>query len=474
MTLSEDPVPLRRERMDSPFFDTQDTIFALATAQGRGAIAIVRCSGEDVEKKLAAAFSRPEALARARGYEAVYGHFQAPGNGERIDEVLLLKFLKPRSYSGENMLEIQCHNSPAVLKKIYEVLRELGMRPAQPGEFSYRSVKYGKRDLTQAEAAALLGQSISQNQRRHALQQMESPFFSEIRRQRSELLEILARTELQLDYDENELEFDYDITESRPIVEKTLDCLQQSLSTYRLQQVALSTYRIVLAGCPNSGKSSLFNYLLQNSRSIVSAQAGTTRDYLEAEFEIGGQLVKLYDTAGLHGNSPDPIEQEGIRRCWELLERAHIIIWVQDLAGPSHLSRPDTGLRKFAETHQIPMIEIGNKSDLIDGSRQDSLLQVSAHSGEGIPKLLSGIQTLLPKLPAEPSAMGPANERQAKLLGEAFSLLHEYNTQIPAGLSADLASELLRQACGRLGEMTGDITNREALREIFQNFCVGK
>ncbi len=509
-------------------FECSDAIFALATVPGKSAVAVFRCSGERVWQYFERSFSRYDALETARGHSAVYGFLRRPAaapstasppvSPEPIDEVLLLKFCAPRSYSGQDMLEIHCHGSLAVLEAVRRLLRELGLRPAQRGEFSYRSIKYGKRSLHQAEAIALLSETQSQNQRRSALwhlQRLDNSLLRKLSELRSELLQLLARTELQLDYDETELEFEYPLPDSLPLAESCLGYLRSSLASFRLQQSCWQTRNIVLVGAANSGKSLLFNRLLRRERSIVSAQAGTTRDYLEALLELAGQSIRLYDTAGLRHDSVDSIEEQGIRRSWELLEQADFLLLLSDVRVvlPELLLSEDKeqGSRALAELCQLRsrllelaqqrgsrLLEVWNKIDLLDAEgrsalvarRQDLLARsgeqgashhlffCSAKSGQGLGELLEFLEQSLPAQLALPDADAPVSERQARLLEQAAVLLQEYCNGLRGRgeqiFDLDWGSELLRQICGRLGEVSGEACNAAMLREIFQEFCVGK
>ncbi|WGK69393.1 50S ribosome-binding GTPase [Candidatus Haliotispira prima] len=560
-------------------FRNGDAIFALATVPGKSAVAVFRCSGPTVWQLFANAFSRYGALERAESHSAVYGFLLYPDSSEKdalVDEVLLLKFCAPRSYSGEDMLEIHCHGSLAVLDAVRKLLRKLGLREARRGEFTYRSIKYGKRNLHQAEAIALLAESRSQNQRRSALYHLDqphNPFTQRLQQMRSDLLQILARSELQLDYDETELEFHYQLPDSLPSARSHLQYLRDCLSSYRLQKNCWKTCKIVLIGAVNSGKSSLFNRLLAQERSIVSEQAGTTRDYLEAHFELAGQSILLYDTAGLRRDSDDPIEQQGMLRSRQLLEQADFVLLLSDIrvalvdltrrwpdiraahehsakewqdgyaeadnptadltvteteteitmdAAVAELQRYRSEMRQIAAKRKLPLLEIWNKSDLLSSPNlpplpnqthvnqtsdnkdqtdtkaiseqlQDEwqkqraaeneagteccLFLCSAKTGQGLPQLIDELQRSLPvQLKAETEA--PLSERQAELIHQTAELLQEYcdglQNREQQLFDMDWGSELLRQICGRLGEVNGQTFNAEMLRDIFQQFCVGK
>ena len=516
---------LRSEQISGEsYFQLDDAIFALATVPGKSAVAVFRCSGTRVWKFFEGSFSRYHALVRAVSHSATYGFLLQPEDREKVDEVLLLKFCAPSSYSGEDMLEIHCHGSIAVLDAVRRLLQRLGLREAERGEFTYRSIKYGKRNLHQAEAIALLAESQSQNQRRSALEQLSSTLLPKLQQFRGELLQVLARSELQLDYDETELEFHYELPDSLPLAQSCLQYLGDCLASYRLQKNFWKEYKVVLVGATNSGKSSLFNRLLTRDRSIVSERAGTTRDYLESRLELGGQTILLYDSAGLRSFSDDPIEKQGIQRTWELLEQADFLLLLSDVriawpqcqqkvsmpsseeheitdyaAAHSELEQLRKQLLQLATERRLNLIEIWNKCDLLDskqifhlqatmsslqrthnGQSGYRLLLCSAHSGRGLAQLVTELETSLKRYKG-PQQEAPVSERQARLLQEAADLLAEYcdglRSQIhecPELFDLDWASELLRQICGRLGEVSGEACNATILREIFQQFCVGK
>ena len=528
-----EPTELRSESSDRPFIDG-DAIFALATVPGKSAIAVFRCSGRAVWELFECSFSRYSALENAESHSAVYGFLRWPqvlesgrfSSSEILDEVLLLKFCAPKSYTGEDALEIHCHGSLAVLDALRKLLCTLGLREAERGEFSYRSIRCGKRSLHQAEAIALLSESQTQNQRRSALahwEKRESSLNRNLQKLRAELLQVLARTELQLDYDESELEFHYELPESLSVVKNALRSVQNSLRAYELQESCWNPCRVVLAGAANSGKSSLFNRLLSRERAIVSQQAGTTRDYLEAHLELEGQGILLCDTAGLRCQSNDPIEGQGIERSRQLIEQADFLLLLTDirtaladLAENSVLAaqllaeilktEPYEGAEALTQLrfqratlyHRDKVcIEIWNKSDLLYSGKCPQILAkfddwkeqlqnqpdngdvalhfCSALSGEGLPQLLVDLGRRLPTM-SEVPGQAPLNERQAGLLRESAALLQEYcdglsNEEL---FDLDWASELLRQVCGRLGEFTGEDCNKVMLRDIFAQFCVGK
>ena len=307
---------------------------------------------------------------------------------------------------------------------------------------------------------------------------------------RSDLLQVLARSELQLDYDETELEFHYELPDSLPLAQRNLEYLQSCLASYQLQQSHWREYKIVLVGATNSGKSSLFNRLLTRERSIVSHQAGTTRDYVEARFELGGQNILLYDTAGLRYDSDDSIEKQGIQRTWQLIEQADLLLLVSDVRIVQENAKENEANNKALQELQKhrsqlkkigqPFIEIWNKCDLLDASPivqkfSQPVLLCSTINEQGIAPLITELESRLPNYLSQQNE-GPVNERQAKLLYDAAQLLQEYcsGLQNPESFELDWASELLRQICGRLGEVNGDCCNAVMLRDIFQQFCIGK
>ena len=511
---------LRGERAEGElYFCKDDAIFALATVPGKSAIGVFRCSGLKVWHFFQQTFSRYHSLLQAESHTATYGFLHHPQTKELLDEVLLLKFCAPRSYSGEDMVEVHCHGSIAVLNALHSLLLLIGLREAERGEFTYRSIKYGKRSIHQAEAIVLLTNSNSQNQRRNALEQFHSPMLQKLQQIRVELLQVLARSELQLDYDETELEFYYQLPDSLPLARASLEYLENCLASYRLRRSYWQEWKIVLIGATNSGKSSLFNSLLLRERSIVSEQAGTTRDYLEAYLELDGQSILLYDTAGLRSDSEDLIEQKGIERTWQLLEQADCVLLLSDIRvvqqeelNSTFLGQEPAKQDELNELRELPelraelrdsllqrkklLIEVWNKCDLLDNVAIQQLKQFapsthpvifcSVKDSQGLPQLLSKLESLLPHSQGTQGGAGianpetkieaPVNEHQADLLHQAAKLLEEYcdGLQNSELFELDWASELLRQICGRLGEISGEACNTKMLRDIFQQFCVGK
>lgn len=497
---SNEPLEFHSDgRLSGEFQDLDQSIFALASPYGKSAVAVFRCSGQRVFEQVSRIFSRSEALQEAESHQVIYGYLLEASTRtenqqlEKIDEVLLLKFIAPRSYTGENMLEIHCHGSIAVVNAISGLLQLIGLKQAAAGEFTYRSIKYGKRSLAQSEALSLLANSYTETQRRDAIAQMNSNFIHELSGHREKLLEVLARFELQLDYDQDELDFDYSVSNCLADVQACQEFVANSLAAYRLRGPFLKTWKLVLVGAVNSGKSSLFNYLLHSERSIVSQEAGTTRDFLEAHLELAGHMLSLYDTAGLRSDSDDPIEQEGIQRSWQKIREAEIVILVHDANllknniaegyGQELLDQDNELYRKLkmqCDQSGAYFLELWNKVDCEPSLREQIPegrgLAVSAHSGYGLASLLGEIEALLPHL-SSTAELSPSSERQARLLLAASELLRELVSQITRDseeVLLDLTTELLRQICSRLGEVNGQVLNREALRHIWDNFCVGK
>jgi len=377
--------------MSRTYFDRESPIAALATLEGRAALAIIRTSGEAAIEGVAHCFSHPEALQKAAGYCAVHGWFIDPVAGERIDEVVMLVYRAPHSFTGENAVEIMCHGSPAVERRILDVLYAQGFEPALHGEFSFRAFIHGKTDLVTAEAINELTVASCEAARQDALERLSGVLSEKLNAMRSSMIDVLADINARLDYPEDEGPSEElslgglpspslkgslqkrpsqgAALENVPDIESTLGAgdasnasgagnasnaenasgaglapesepwvlhlraaqrsLAELLATYPGGKLRQEGFLVVIAGRPNAGKSSLFNLLVREERAIVSPEPGTTRDWLESWITIGEFMVRLIDTAGLR-QSQNQIEAEGVRRAQELLDRADIVLYLVD------------------------------------------------------------------------------------------------------------------------------------------------
>lgn len=439
-------------------YDTQDIIYALATPWGQSGLAVIRISGEGCARTLAPFFSRPNALVGAPNATLVHGYLADEG-GQTLDEVVIAVNTQGHGYTAEEALEISCHGSLAVIQAILALLGRIGMRSAEAGEFTFRAFLHGRLDLTQAEAVEELVGSVSQRSRSLSLQRLQGRLGRHIAELKERLITVLASVEVQLDYAEDEVDefvFPHDDLAS------LIGDIANLCDTYQVGRLYKEGAKVVLAGSTNVGKSSLFNLLLKEERSIVSPFRGTTRDYIEADIEIGGIPIRLYDTAGLR-ESEDVVEQQGIVRTERLIGEADLIIYLVDSTDLGHIPTEDERT-----------IVVYNKSDLVRPAEGN--LAISAQSGEGVGALLSEIERHLKQSLPEPSDgdLIIEGERQWRLLESARAALQRAQALSGAAAVLDIIAVELGEALTSLGELTGQVRSDDILERIFSGFCVGK
>ncbi len=476
--------------MPRSYFDSDVPIAAPATPDGESALAVLRAFGPGAIGLAASCFSKPEALESAPAKTLVRGGLVDPGTGEAIDEVLAAVFRAPGGPVGEDGVEFYCHGSPAVVRRALGALEAAGFSPALPGEFSFRAFLRGKTDLVRAEAVQELVAASSDGGRAEALRRLGGALSRRVAALRAGLVGLLAEAEARLDFDEEE-----GAPEGRvdPAVLAELRAAVESLAaSYSVGRLYESGALVVVAGRPNAGKSSLFNLLLREERSIVSAESGTTRDWIEAGIELGGLPVRLVDTAGLR-EADHEVEAEGVARSRRKAAAAAAVVYVVDgIAGlgPDDesflLSRPDA-------------IRAWNK---VDDPRcrpaPAGFVAVSALEGRGVAELASAIRDAVAPgfgraaaadgaggavdggaaaaAPARAARREPsvASERQKSLLDRAAAALSAAESGLRRGDYLDALSVRLREAADALGEITGEVASEDILDSIFSKFCLGK
>lgn len=462
--------------MARTYLDTKSPIAALATPPGRGALAIIRTSGENAIELCARCFSKAAALKEAPGYTMVHGFVVDPRNDEKIDEIVASVFRSPHSFTGEDSVELSCHGSSAVTGRVIEVLESVGFSPALPGEFSFRAFINGKTDLVRAEAINELTKAQCETARVDALKRLTGALSSEFAFLRSEMLDLLAEIEARLDYPEDEgPEIEEAWVGRLSTYSGHLEKLSKSYMAGRLRQEGAL---VVVAGRPNAGKSSLFNLIVREERAIVSPEPGTTRDWLEAWIEVGGYALRLVDTAGLRQVTAG-IEAEGVRRSRELMERADIVVFLVD--GSVGLTPEDEG---FLERRPFAL-KLWNKID-VPGCQAipDGWLGVSAKKGEHMDELERAVLARLDEVsdpcaaagsaaPAE-EAVRIATERQKILVDRCRQSVSRATADAKNGVPLDMVALDVREAAGALGEITGEIGGEEVFERIFGSFCLGK
>jgi tRNA modification GTPase len=455
------------------YFDRNTPIAALATPEGRSALAVVRTSGASAIELVARCFSNRQALLNAQPYQAVYGWFIDPATGEQVDEVIELVFRAPHSFTGENAVEIMSHGSPAVVERILDVLYAQGFSPALHGEFSFRAFLQGKTDLVRAEAINELTHASCEAARHDALQRLSGALSRKLAEIRDLMVDLLADINAKLDYPEDE--GPEESSRWLEIMQDARDALSVLIQSYHGGRLRQEGFLVVIAGRPNAGKSSLFNLFAREERAIVSPEPGTTRDWIETWISIGEFAVRLVDTAGLR-RSQNMIEAEGVRRSQSLLERADVILYLVD--GVAGLNDED---REFAARHPEALL-LWNKADLsrclpppegwIPLSAKD-VRSFGAFENIVIDKLRSYARTAQETGTLE-RQIRIASERQADLLKQSEQALSQALEAYTAGAGLDLVALHIREAAEAIGEITGDIAADEVLERVFSTFCLGK
>ena len=447
----------------------EDTIIALATPPGVGAISVIRLSGSKSIAAIDKIFSGKIKIAEAKSHTIHYGRIVK--NSEIIDDVLISVFKAPNSYTAEDCIEISSHGSPLIAQEIISlIINNTEVRLAEQGEFTKRAFLNGKMDLTQAEAVADLINSRTVISLRGFRNQLDGLLSSKVIFLRKKLIDISSFIELELDFAEENIEF----VKRAQLVEKIDEILREVeilLSSFAFGRIMRDGINVAIVGEPNVGKSSLLNYLLKETRAIVSEIPGTTRDTIREEISIDGFLFRLHDTAGLR-TSEDTIEKEGIQRAREAIRKADMVLFIGDVSvGFSSLIERD-----LAELNSsLRIVKVLNKIDLgIRGAYSENF-RISAVSGLGIRELLNGIKnlTLQDSSYTEKSAV-VTNIRHYDCLKKAKeNLLNAKNTAV-SKLSGEFLASDFRAAEIALAEIIGEVTPEEILNNIFSKFCVGK
>ncbi len=460
----------------------QDTIVALATPSGSGAIAIIRLSGKDA---IAIADSCFQSVKNNKSLKDQATHTIHLGHiveDKRVyDEVLVSVFKNPNSYTGEDVVEVSCHGSAYIQQEIIQLFLRKGCRMANAGEFTLRAFLNGKLDLSQAEAVADLIASDNEASHQIAMQQMRGGFSSEIAKLREELLNFASLIELELDFAEEDVEF-ADRTQFKSLVDRIVFVLKRLIDSFAVGNVIKNGIPVAIVGEPNVGKSTLLNALLNEERAIVSDIAGTTRDTIEDELSIGGIGFRFIDTAGIR-ETEDVVESIGIKKTFEKIEQSQVTIYLFDSTkGIADLKSIQIELEKIKNKYpQKPLLIIANKIDLLDDSQLATLQQqiegvqlLSAKTGFGVEQLTDSLLNLINTGALRNNETIVTNTRHYDALLKAFEEVQKVKYGLDSGLSGDLLAIDIRQTLYHFGEITGEITNDDLLGNIFANFCIGK
>src|SRR5690554_574737 len=462
-----------------------DTIVAMATPAGAGAIAVLRLSGPEAISIASSIFTSVSGknLAEQKSHTVHLGHIK---DGEKIiDEVLVTIFKNPNSYTGEDVVEISCHGSNYIQQEIIQLCLRKGCRMADAGEFTLRAFLHGKMDLSQAEAVADLIASDSAASHQLAIQQMRGGFSSEIKKLREELLNFASLIELELDFAEEDVEF-ANREEFQELISKITQVLKRLIDSFATGNVLKNGIPVAIVGEPNVGKSTLLNALLNEDRAIVSEIAGTTRDTIEDEIIIGGISFRFIDTAGIR-ETVDVIEGLGIQKTFQKIEQAQVVIYLFD-AEKFHpeVSGSDSKFQLEIETIQNKyplknLVIVANKVDKLSQeeiknlqSAISNLQLLSAKSRQGVEELQNKLLDFVNTGALRNNETIVTNSRHYDAMLKALEEIIKVQEGIDSGLSGDLLAIDIRQALQYFGEITGEISNDELLGNIFANFCIGK
>ncbi|MCS7082372.1 MAG: tRNA uridine-5-carboxymethylaminomethyl(34) synthesis GTPase MnmE [Bacteroidetes bacterium] len=452
----------------------QEPICALATAPGQGALAVIRVSGKGAIALVASHFQGKD-LRTAPSHTAHFGRI-LDAQGRTIDTVVVTLFRAPRSYTGEDVVEISAHGGWLVSRLILETLMEAGCRPAEPGEFTRRAFLNGKLDLAQAEAVADLIQASSRWAHQVSIAHLEGKLSERLRGFRDRLLHLVAMLELELDFAEEDVEF-ADRAELLALLESLMAELEALVSSFALGQVIREGVVTAIAGRPNAGKSTLLNQLVGRDRAIVSEIPGTTRDLIEEQLQLDGLLFRLFDTAGIR-ETGDVIEEEGVRRTLRILQEAHLLLYVYD-ATVGWTEEEKRFLEAYRLRHpEKAVLVLANKVDRLPPGytlSDATHLPISAQTGWGLDRLRQAMRECVIGAGVPPEASGViTNARHHAALRRALEALNQAQEAFRAGRSSDLLVVPLKAALHELGTITGEVTTEDVLAYIFARFCIGK
>lgn len=451
------------------------TIAAISTAQGQGGIGVIRVSGEQaftIVDKIFKSVSCKKIM-DIKGYTALFGHIY--NNEEVLDEAVVLKYVAPKSFTGENVVEISCHGGMYITKEVLNAVIMAGASLAEPGEFTKRAYLNGKMDLTEAESVMDIISAKSKSAARAALFVKDGALFKKSQQVKQLLLDKAAHLSAWADYPEEDIP---EVSEDSIMeaIEESISILEKLLSTYDMGQVVKEGIDTVIAGRPNAGKSTLMNILVGREKSIVTNIAGTTRDVVEDTVLVGNVMLKLSDTAGIR-DTDNEIEKIGVQKTFDKINGAGLVIALFD--NNEELNSEDIDL--INKIKDMPCIAVINKIDLEDKVDKkyitdniDNVVYISAKQQDNIDELKNMIEKIAGTEDFDPSAGIIANERQRNAIRNAVNSLYEAKESLAMGMTMDAITVSLQETIDYLLELTGEKAGEEIVDSVFHNFCVGK
>lgn len=451
------------------------TIAAISTAQGQGGIGVIRVSGEQaftIVDKIFKSVSGKKIM-DIKGYTALFGHIY--NNEEVLDEAVVLKYVAPKSFTGENVVEISCHGGMYITKEVLNAVIMAGASLAEPGEFTKRAYLNGKMDLTEAESVMDIISAKSKSAARAALFVKDGALFKKSQQVKQLLLDKAAHLSAWADYPEEDIP---EVSEDSIMeaIEESISILEKLLSTYDMGQVVKEGIDTVIAGRPNAGKSTLMNLLVGREKSIVTNIAGTTRDVVEDTVLVGNVMLKLSDTAGIR-DTDNEIEKIGVQKTFDKINSAGLVIALFD--NNEELNSEDIDL--INKIKDMPCIAVINKIDLEDKVDKkyitdniDNVVYISAKQQDNIDELKNMIEKIAGTEDFDPSAGIIANERQRNAIRNAVNSLYEAKESLAMGMTMDAITVSLQETIDYLLELTGEKAGEEIVDSVFHNFCVGK
>lgn len=456
-----------------------NTIVAIATPIGEGAISVVRVSGRSAINKVAGRFRGKHDLTKVKSHTAHFGRI-VDCNNVTIDEVICTIFRAPRSFTGENTVEISCHGGIHVTRRVMECILETGVRPAEPGEFTQRAFLNGKLDLSQAEAIADLIQAQTDKAQQTSLDQLEGALSKQILMVREQLVQSLGLLELELDFSDEGITL-IDKNKVENLFRLGILEIEKLIKTYKYGKVCREGVRVALVGIPNAGKSSLLNAMLKEDRAIVTDVPGTTRDFIEEKMTIGGMLFRMVDTAGLR-ETEDLVEKEGVKKTLKVIKGSDIIVFIHD-STKVMVYYELYFLNKIKKKSRKELIIANNKIDIsqkipitINTPEKILVVETSAVNNTGIERLKEELsKKVLDKTHVDSKeSVVITNERHYSALLKAKQSLTSALNSLKIGESEEFIAVDLRTAIDLIGEIVGLVTTEEILNNIFSKFCIGK